>query len=450
MLKKLQRRAAATLTALIAVLALTAVAQAQTAYYREVEKDGRIFVFNIPTAYKLWEGSGEAGVGAITLLGYGPKGETMVFDSENAIHLYNFKHDKPGEVFKTASAAPAPKPTDNFSIKVGATIFADFTYQDDPKVTDADKNSVRKSEFEARRAYINITGNVSDIVSFRITPDVASRLVTTNTALPTGSSVSTNLDGSAPFRLKYAFGQFSLDKVIGKGSWARIGQQQTPWVDFYEGIYRYRFQGTIFEEREGFLSSADNGLSARIALPKDYGDIHAGIYNGDTYSKAEANDQKAFMVRGSLRPLPKEGVLKGLRLTAFYDADKVVKDAPRNRLIGALTFEHQYLNLGFSLLDAKTQASAATAAVKARGFSVWATPRLKSGLEGLVRYDSLKPDKSVDALKKRTLVGVAYWFKVMRSGLATAILGDYEEVSYDTALAKPKEKRFELKTLFNF
>src|SRR2546422_3374630 len=41
-----------------------------------------------------------------------------------------------------------------------------------------------------------------------------------------------------------------------------------------------------------FLSSSDVGLSGRYALPNDYGDLHLGYYNGDTYSRAEVNDQK--------------------------------------------------------------------------------------------------------------------------------------------------------------
>src|SRR4029077_9653578 len=120
-----------------------------------------------------------------------------------------------------------------------------------------------------------------------------------------------------------------------------------------EGIYRYRFQGTIFEEREGFLSSSDAGLSAHYNLPGNYGDIHAGVYNGETYTRAEANDQKAFQVRGTLRPLPLGGFLKGLRLTAFYDADHYLRNGPRNRFIANATFEHARLNLGADYFSGK-------------------------------------------------------------------------------------------------
>jgi hypothetical protein len=264
-------------------------------------------------------------------------------------------------------------------------------------------------------------------------------------------SASTNYDGSLAFRLKYAFGQLNLDEPLqSHGSWIRVGQQQTPYVDFMEGIYRYRFQGTIFSEREGYLSSSDVGLSGHYNFPNNYGDVHLGYYNGDTYSKAEVNDQKAFQIRASLRPLPKDKLLKGWRLTAFYDHDSPVQDGKRQRFIANTTFEHQYLNLGFDYIDAKDQTSPTKAEVKSNGWSVWLVPRTKMGIEGLFRYDDLKPNTSANARKKRTLAGVTYWFKLPKPGLAAAILADYEEVKYDTALAKPTEKRFEVKTLFNY
>jgi hypothetical protein len=429
------------LLAVVAVVALAGSALAQTLFYNEVAKDGRIYVFAIGQRYDAFQKSGGAEIGvAITRPGYGPNGETVVFDSEDAINLYNFKHGLQGEYFPKPKETP--KPADPTSVKVGGTIFADYTYTDAPKITDADKNSVNKSEFEVRRAYINVTGNVTKEISFRITPDVAARLNTTG--------ASTSLDGSLVVRLKYGFGQFALDSILPHGSWLRIGQQQTPYVDYLEGIYRYRFQGTIFVEREGYLSSSDVGLSARVALPDDYGDVHAGYYNGDTYSKAEVNDQKAFQIRGTLRPFPKLADLKGLRLNAFYDDDHPVKDADRKRFIGAVTFEHKYVNAAYEYIDAKDDTSATKPVVESSGWSLWATPRTTFGLEALLRYDDVEPNKSVDARKKRTLIGVAYWFKMPKSGLSTAILGDYEQVKYDAALGKATEKRYELKTLFNF
>ncbi|HEY7409943.1 MAG TPA: porin, partial [Vicinamibacteria bacterium] len=94
--------------ALLLTLCMAQAALAQGSFYREVEKDGRIYVFNNQKQFMDWEKSGEVGV-AITLLGYGPNGETMVFDSEEAIHLYNFKHNRPGD--PRPQPTPTPPPT---------------------------------------------------------------------------------------------------------------------------------------------------------------------------------------------------------------------------------------------------------------------------------------------------------------------------------------------------
>ena len=338
-------------------------------------------------------------------------------------------------------AAGYTPPDDTPTIKVGTTIYTDYTYTEEPTTVDTDGNTIHPAAFNVTRAYINVTGNISHNVSFRVTPDV-SRLTTTG--------ATTSLDGSLTFRLKYAYGQFNLDDRWSKGSWVRLGEHHTPYVDWEEGIYRYRFQGQIMAEREGFISSSDFGLSTHYNFKGNFGDVHGGYYNGDTYSKAEANDQKAVQIRATLRPFPMLGVLKGLRLTAFYDADNYMQGDARRRTIYTATFEHKYVNAGYTHLDATDQPTAVAAEVKAQGYSVWATPRFPKGWEALLRYDYLKPNKSVDAAKDRKIAGVAYWFHSQQAPATAAILLDYENVTYDTLLAKPDEKRYAVHTLFNF
>lgn len=76
-------------------------------FYRTVEKDGRLYVFAQAAALEQWEASGEAGRGAIRL-GYGPKGETVVFDSDDAIVRFNLENGRPKETFPVARTAPGP------------------------------------------------------------------------------------------------------------------------------------------------------------------------------------------------------------------------------------------------------------------------------------------------------------------------------------------------------
>jgi hypothetical protein len=282
-----------------------------------------------------------------------------------------------------------------------------------------DGNSIHPNAFNVSRAYINITGNISHLVAFRVTPDVVRE---TNTASAT--------NGSLVLRIKYAYAQFNLDDWMTKGSYARFGIQQTPWLDYAEGIYRYRFQGTMFVEREGYFASADGGASFHYQLPSNYGDVHVGVFNGENYNRAEANDQKAVMVRATVRPFAKGlMILRGIRATAFYDADHYVKD-----------------------LDTKDQTSAIRAAeVDGKGYSIWATPKSPKGIEALLRFDHLKPNSAFDAqVRNRTIVGVAYWFP-HEGSVSSAMMLDYDGQTFDNFTpALPKQSKVAIHGLISF
>ena len=335
--------------------------------------------------------------------------------------------------FSVLAAADEAPFTPTF--KVGATIFGDFTQQAAPVSKDADGNDIHPSSFNVARAYINVTGTLHPRITFRITPDVARE-----------SGAGSSLSGSQQFRLKYAFAQLSLDDWMTKGSWARFGMQQTPLIDFTEATYRYRFQGTLFPEREGYLASSDTGISLRYALPAEYGDIHAGIYNGDGYSKAEANDQKALQVRATIKPLPRSALWKGLRATVFYDGDHYIANGSRERLIAQAMFEHKRFHAGFDAISTKDRSSASKPELEGRGWSAWATPKLGNGWEILLRHDQNRPDRATDVERRRDIVGVAYWLPNLQK-VSTALLVDYDTLA---VTAKPRETKYGIKMMLAF
>ncbi len=340
-----------------------------------------------------------------------------------------------------APPAAAPKPDDTPSIRLGAVLFADYTYTAAPESTDTDGNSYHPNQFNVGRSYINLTGTLNHIVNFRFTPDIARE---------TGAGSS--LSGSLTFRVKYAFGQVNLDDWMSRGSWVRFGIQQTPWVDFQEGIYRYRFQGQVFSEREGYLSSSDAGLSFRYNMPSNYGEIHVGVYNGENYNRVEVNDQKALQVRASVRPFAQgSAVLRGLRVHGFYDADNYVKSGERRRADVGVTFEHARLNTGIEYLDTADQTSVSRTSVSGRGYSVWATPRATNGWEALLRYDHMIPDTSLsNQARTRTIAGVSYWFP-RQGAVTTALLVDYDgQTFHNFSTVLPKQERIAVHALVNF
>src|SRR4051812_11549232 len=344
----------------------------------------------------------------------------------------------------TPAAAYVP-PDDTPAIKVGATIFADYTVQETPRIKDADGNDVTSNAFNVGRTYINITGNISHNIAFRITPDI--------TRESESATAGTSIAGNYVFRLKYGFVQFNLDDHLNPGrtgSWVRLGVQQTPWVDYMEGIYRYRFQGQVFEEREGFLSSSDLGASFHYSFGHNYGEVHTGFYNGETYTKPEANDQKGFMIRATARPLPLHPWLRGLRVNAFWDKDAYLKNADRTRTILGATFEHKYVNAAFDYLWATDQSSTKVTPVDARGYSVWVTPRSTIGLEGLIRYDHLEPNTSANGTRTRAIGGISYWFP-HQGNVSTALLLDFDQANFDNfATPIPTNRKYAVHALVNF
>jgi len=89
--------------------------------------------------------------------------------------------------------------------------------------------------------------------------------------------------------------------------------------------------------------------------------------------------------------------------------------------------------------------------VEASGWSFWATPKTPHGWEALLRYDQLQPDSRVDGqVRKRTIVGVAYWFP-HQGAVSSAILLDYDRQTFDNFTPPTAaQKRIAVHGLINF
>jgi phosphate-selective porin len=72
-------------------LAVSGAAAAAGFYFKEIRRDGRIYVFSDPASAEAFEKAGEMGT-SLTRVGAGPKGETVVADSETALELFFLKH----------------------------------------------------------------------------------------------------------------------------------------------------------------------------------------------------------------------------------------------------------------------------------------------------------------------------------------------------------------------
>ncbi len=337
----------------------------------------------------------------------------------------------PAQAWAQAAASQAGSaPT----IRVGATIFADYTVTESPKAGQGNETFTANA-FAVTRSYINVTGTVSRRVSFRITPDIA-------------RATDGSLSGSQIFRLKYAY----LDVAVTGPTSVRLGMQQTPYLGLVDDVYRYRFQGTTFPERDGGLVSADVGATVRTRMG-GWGDLHAGVYNGEGYQKPEVNRHKALMARFTVRPAPSHAVAKGLRLTGYVHQDAYADAAPRDRAVVSAWFEHPRVNAGADWVRRVDQVSGAASRITGEGWSMFVTPFFDEkgqGLEGLLRLDRFTPNVDRDGAWTRVIAGAAYWFP--REGTATAaLLANLEQVSYrDFTTPRPTDRKLSLHALITF
>jgi hypothetical protein len=310
-----------------------------------------------------------------------------------------------------AAQTPASNP-DAPSVKVGGVLFADYTYTASvaPPAKDANGNEIHPSSFNVSRVYINVLGNLNRYISYRITPEVSRE-----------TSSTSSLSGSQEFRVKFAWAQFNLDQWLTKGSWIRAGLNQTPWIDFEETMYRYRFQGPILVDREGFLFASDAGVTFHYNFPHDFGDVQTGVYNGEGWAHSEPNNEKALQIRATLRPVPANPALHGLRVSGFYDADHYASGLPRNRAIGQVSFEHPRVNAAIDVVSTTDRPTFAAKETRTHGSSIWVTPKFGHGWEALLRHDALRSNTA--GKKTRDIEGVAYWFP-LQSGVTSALMFD--------------------------
>jgi hypothetical protein len=283
--------------------------------------------------------------------------------------------------------------------------------------------------FDVTRTYLNINGQLSRNVRFRVTPDI--RRFT---------DASGQLGSSLVFRIKYAFVQF--DNLGAERSWVRFGINQTPFVDFEESINRYRVQGTIFSEREPVIpGSGDAGISYFTPLPNSYGEVHVGVFNGEGFGNTEINKHKSAQGRLTIRPFPNRGAANGFRVTGFFTAGWYAADRPRHVGIAMASYEHRRLVATIERLVATDQPLTATREADRSGWSMFIEPRQgPAGWAGIARFESFDPDDAVaDNSHWRSIVGGAYWFvwTTSRLGLVTT----NEQVHYDAGAARPTENR---------
>jgi hypothetical protein len=347
-----------------------------------------------------------------------------------------------------AAAVLAPN-TASAQVTVGGVVYAQYAYNASSDTLKADSSIAHINNFDITRAYVNVTGRFAGGITTRVTADIF-----TNSAIA----------GSRLLRLKYAFATWTPDS---SNLTFKLGQMQTPFVDYEEALWDYRMQGTVAVDRNSYMSSSDFGFAVDGKWNNDAFNFSAGIYNGENYNGALGDNRKDLMARASFRLMGTDDGSRvgGLRLTGYAQLGQPSSGGQRNRFIGLLSYRSQNLTLAAqyaTTTDSVTggptapgNAGVVTASAQKKGsiisaYGVFHFPQTRFALVG--RVDVVNPNKDLtDSLRNakgtplatRIIAGVSY--QVTPN---VRLLADVDALSYESAF-KPSTAQLAARTTAN-
>lgn len=339
---------------------------AQGMYYKEIARDGRIYVFNDAAEAARFEQSGEMGK-SVTRPGAGPNGETVVGDSERALQLFFSKHS----ISEAVPEPPPPAPPAPPPYKFSGLVFGDYYYFAKDNVPAFDK----QQGFWLRRGYFTF--------DYAFSPQITTRFrleVNSNGKLTSPTAAITPYIKDAWVRWSYHAKQQMT-----------LGIQPTATIDFLENFYGLRHIEKTPVDLYRIDSSRDFGVSFSGPLNAANSVQYTAQFGNDSGNNSEIDQYKA--VRFAVRYVMNPGfVAEGLY--GYY-----AKPLSANRAIAQVFFGYQNKKgrLGLQYVHNNRQPNQETTNPEVHidvvsGFGVWLAKPSKFSVFGRVDHSDANPD----------------------------------------------------------
>jgi hypothetical protein len=399
---KAVRRGLATAMAFLVGVGLTASAWAQNFFYREIAKDGRIYVFAIAKEAEAFEKSGEMGK-SLTRLGYGPNGETMIFDSEDAIGLYNLKHDRPGD--PTAIKAPEPPKSPFPAGKFSGLMFGDYYFYDkwhQDQISATNTNGFQGQQgFWMRRAYFtyDLAFNEKFTTRFRLE------------ANSNGQLAGGNLN---PF-VKDAYVKWTYH---GKQQ-LTLGISPSLTFDWLEGYWGLRHIEKTPADLYRIDSSRDFALTFTGPVGSIGGLSYGAQFGNDSGNGSEQDKYKILRFEGRYEKSP------GIAIEGFYSFGKRPNGQDRTTAQGFAGYKNNSVRVGGQYLWQKRESGKDAVPNQTidiwSGFLVWDIKPKKYDL--FARVDGVKGELGSVETGLPGADGIDYWVMSPKSKFTAYIAG---------------------------
>jgi len=426
------------LLALALALSAAPIARAQVAglYYQEVEKDGRIYVFNTPERFHSWEQSNDMGT-AVSLIGRGPNGETIVAENETAMDLYLFKHNLPA--YERPTPKPA-KPADYPANKLGIRVYADATTKSNKDDFTGAKSSDSGVGVDVKRTYFTFTHQFDPVWSAVFQSDIGDQGARRYDVFVKKAYVEAKVSPLAAFRL---------------------GATDTAWIPYVEGIYGLRYVEQTITDHLSFGSSADWGFHVTGGTPLVQ--YYVSAENGRGFSNPSRSKDVDFEGRLSVTPI------QGLNLAVGgysgkrgLNTDAAPAKHTATRQDALVAYNTTFFRVGGEWFEAKNWNNVTTVATdKADGYSIWGQVSFNPTWAVFARYDNSNPSKDLKPKLEWTYYNAGLQWTVNKA-FAASLVYKYAEVKGGTvgtgngtigstnANSKGKYSEFGLWTVYNF
>jgi hypothetical protein len=391
-------------------LALTAApatrAQVAGLYYQEVEKDGRIYVFNTPERFHSWEQSNDMGT-AVTLIGRGPNGETVVAENETAMDLYLFKHNLPA--YERPTPKPA-RPADFPANKFGIRVYADASSKSNKDDATGIKSSDSGVGVDVKRTYFTFTHQFDPVWSAQFQSDI-------------GDQGARRYD----VFVKKAF----IEAKVNPLATFRLGSADTAWIPYVEGIYGLRYIEQTITDHLSFGSSADWGFHVLGSSPLVQYQISAE--NGRGFSNPSRSKDVDFEGRLSFTPI------KGLNLAVGgysgkrgLETDAAPAKHTATRQDALVAYNTDLFRIGGEWFEAKNWNNVTTVQTdKSDGYSIWGQVNFNPVWAVFARYDDSNPSKDLKPKLEWTYYNAGVQW-TLNKAFAASLVYKYAEVKGGT------------------
>lgn len=242
-----------------------------------------------------------------------------------------------------------------------ATIFSDFRYNT--------QDSKSNTAFELTRAYLGY--------SYKFSPDFSSKVVFDfgNTGSTTGTSIS--LSQYSVF-VKNAFVEYSKSALT-----VDFGMIGTSAFNLQESLWGKRYLLQSFQDLNGYSSSADLGISAKIKITRGL-TFDAQILNGEGYKKLQSDSIVKLAAGLTYEPI------EHLYLRVYGDYMKAQKNTAQANQ-STLNAFIAYAGDDFTLAGEYNyqKAHGRVADHNLTGLSLWGTYHISKVVSVFGRYDNL-------------------------------------------------------------